>query len=66
MRQAAFGHHQQVRVQLLKVTQAVHRWAGGVVVRQNDDIIVFRGRRTLLPLYVAGYTQEMTFKFIFN
>lgn len=63
---AAFGHHEQVRVELLKVTQAVHRWTGGVVVRQDDDVIVFRGRRTLLPFYAAGYTQEMTFKCTVN
>lgn len=58
-REAACCHHEQVRVQLLKVTQAIHRWAGGVVVRQDDDIIVFWGRWTLLPFYVAEYTQEM-------
>lgn len=48
------------------MTQAIQRWAGGVVVRQDDDIIVFRGRRALLPFCAAGYTQEMTFQFTVN
>lgn len=48
------SNHEQVRVQLLKVAQAVHRWARGVVVRQDDDVVIFGGRGALLPFYAAS------------
>lgn len=60
-------YHEQVRVQLLKVTEAIHWWAGGVV-RQDDDIIIiiiFRRRRTLLSLDATGHTQKITFKLLY-
>lgn len=62
-----FSHHEQVRVELLKVTQAVHGRAGGVVVRQNDDVVVvFGGRRTLLPFDVAGHTRGRLVQLIWD
>lgn len=50
------SHHEMVCVQFLKVTQAIHRWTGGIVVRQDDNIIIFRGWWALLPFYTAGGT----------
>lgn len=46
------------------MTQAVHRRARGVVVRQDDDVVIFRGGWALLSFDVAGYTREIPFKFI--
>lgn len=65
-RQGEFSHHEQVCVKLFKVTQAIHRWTRGVVVRQDDDIVIFRGGWALLSFDVAGYTREVPFKLIFH
>lgn len=49
----SLSHHEKVCVQLFEVAQAVHWWTGRVIIRQDDDIIIFRGRRALLPFYTA-------------
>lgn len=48
------SHHEQVRVQLFKVAEPVHRWTRGVIIWQNDDVIIFRGWRALLSFYTPG------------
>lgn len=65
-KEKSLTYHEQVCVQFLKVTKAIH-WRAGGVVRQDDDIIVIilRRRWTLLSLDAAGHGQKVTVNLLY-